>query len=296
MVLDLITPRPWRRARGDGHHRWHRKHPARATRLPRRRREARGITAPNFVKPETATRRSTRAATCSASSAALSRSTPTAPWSTGDDGRGDRREHDRHRGVGGQLPVRHHRPDRRASAPRPGPGRRPARDGCLGGFILPFGEELGYDVPPFDFRVPGVTSISGDTHKYGYAFKGSSTVLFRDKSLRNPSTSTSPAGRRQVLLAGHGGVPVGGPAGRDLGGDGPARSGRVPDVRRGHLRHRGRDDRRGALAPRPADHGHPTFCFSFTSDAFDIDHVADFMRPAAGASTASSTRTRSTWR
>ena len=58
-------------------------------------------------------------------------------------------------------------------------------DACLGGFILPFGEELGYDIPPFDFRVPGVTSISVDTHKYGYALKGSSTVLFRDKSLRN---------------------------------------------------------------------------------------------------------------
>ena len=45
-------------------------------------------------------------------------------------------------------------------------------DGCLGGFILPFGEELGYEVPVFDFRVPGVTSISADTHKYGYALEG----------------------------------------------------------------------------------------------------------------------------
>ncbi|MEZ5183573.1 MAG: pyridoxal-dependent decarboxylase [Acidimicrobiales bacterium] len=58
-------------------------------------------------------------------------------------------------------------------------------DGCLGGFILPFGEELGFDIPPFDFRHPGVTSISADTHKYGYAFKGTSTVLFRDKRWRN---------------------------------------------------------------------------------------------------------------
>src|SRR4051794_27354354 len=58
-------------------------------------------------------------------------------------------------------------------------------DGCLGGFILPFGQELGYDIPLFDFRVPGVTSISADTHKYGYAFKGTSTELFRDKALRN---------------------------------------------------------------------------------------------------------------
>ena len=58
-------------------------------------------------------------------------------------------------------------------------------DGCLGGFILPFGQELGYDIPVFDFRVPGVTIISADTHKYGYAFKGTSVLLFRDKALRN---------------------------------------------------------------------------------------------------------------
>ena len=57
-------------------------------------------------------------------------------------------------------------------------------DGCLGGFILAWGESLGYTVPPFDFRVPGVTSISADTHKYGYTLKGSSVLLFRPKSLR----------------------------------------------------------------------------------------------------------------
>ena len=57
-------------------------------------------------------------------------------------------------------------------------------DGCLGGFILPWGEELGYAIPPFDFRLPGVTTISADTHKYGYGPKGTSVLLFRDKSLR----------------------------------------------------------------------------------------------------------------
>ncbi len=45
-------------------------------------------------------------------------------------------------------------------------------DGCLGGFILPWGEELGYDIPPFDFRVPGVTTISADTHKYALRVQG----------------------------------------------------------------------------------------------------------------------------
>lgn len=55
-------------------------------------------------------------------------------------------------------------------------------DACFGGFLLPWLEKLGYDIPPFDFRVPGVTSISADVHKYGYAAKGASTILYRDMS------------------------------------------------------------------------------------------------------------------
>jgi sphinganine-1-phosphate aldolase len=57
-------------------------------------------------------------------------------------------------------------------------------DACLGGFILPFARELGYAVPPFDFRVRGVTSMSADTHKYGYAAKGTSVVLYAEPALR----------------------------------------------------------------------------------------------------------------
>ena len=57
-------------------------------------------------------------------------------------------------------------------------------DACLGGFVLPWAERLGYDVPPFDFRLPGVTSMSADTHKYGYAAKGTSVVLYRGRELR----------------------------------------------------------------------------------------------------------------
>jgi sphinganine-1-phosphate aldolase len=57
-------------------------------------------------------------------------------------------------------------------------------DACLGGFILPWAQRLGYPVPDFDFRLPGVTSISADTHKYGYAAKGSSVVLYRGRELR----------------------------------------------------------------------------------------------------------------
>ena len=57
-------------------------------------------------------------------------------------------------------------------------------DACLGGFVLPWARRLGYDVPPFDFSVPGVTSMSADTHKFGYAAKGTSVVLYRGTELR----------------------------------------------------------------------------------------------------------------
>lgn len=65
-------------------------------------------------------------------------------------------------------------------------------DGCLGGFVLPWIERLGHAVPPFDFRVPGVTSMSADTHKYGYALKGTSVVLYRDADLRRLQYFTFP--------------------------------------------------------------------------------------------------------
>ncbi len=52
-------------------------------------------------------------------------------------------------------------------------------DACVGGLMLPWVEKLGYPVDPWDFRVDGVTSISADLHKYGYAAKGASVVLYR---------------------------------------------------------------------------------------------------------------------
>jgi glutamate/tyrosine decarboxylase-like PLP-dependent enzyme len=58
-------------------------------------------------------------------------------------------------------------------------------DACLGGFVLPWAERLGHPVPKFDFRLPGVTSISVDTHKYGYAAKGTSVILYRGQDLRH---------------------------------------------------------------------------------------------------------------
>ncbi|MFN8193082.1 MAG: aspartate aminotransferase family protein [Nocardioidaceae bacterium] len=153
-------------------------------------------------------------------------------------------------------------------------------DGCLGGFILPFGEQLGYDIPAFDFRVPGVTTISADTHKYGYAFKGSSVLLFRDKALRN---------RQYFHIVGWSGGKYMSP-----GMDG-SRSGGLLASTWASLVHLGREgyaahareifETAAAMMAAVRSHddlrimGDPTFCFSFTSDAFDIYHVADFMRP-----------------
>lgn len=57
-------------------------------------------------------------------------------------------------------------------------------DGCIGAFLLPYFKELGADIPAFDFSVKGVTSISMDLHKYAYAPKGASTIIYRDASLR----------------------------------------------------------------------------------------------------------------
>jgi sphinganine-1-phosphate aldolase len=57
-------------------------------------------------------------------------------------------------------------------------------DCCLGSFIIPFLSRAGFEAPDFDFRVPGVTSISVDTHKYGFAPKGNSVVLYRSATLR----------------------------------------------------------------------------------------------------------------
>ena len=57
-------------------------------------------------------------------------------------------------------------------------------DACVGGFMLPFVRQLGYPVPDFDFRVSGVTSISADLHKYAYAAKGTSVILYKTRALR----------------------------------------------------------------------------------------------------------------
>ncbi len=57
-------------------------------------------------------------------------------------------------------------------------------DGCWGGFISPFAKILGYQIPTWDMAIPGVTSLSADLHKFGYAVKGASLVLYRDEKLQ----------------------------------------------------------------------------------------------------------------
>jgi len=57
-------------------------------------------------------------------------------------------------------------------------------DACMGGFLLPYFRRLGAPVPDFELNVPGVTSISMDLHKYAFAAKGASVILYRNKALR----------------------------------------------------------------------------------------------------------------
>ena len=59
---------------------------------------------------------------------------------------------------------------------------------CMGGFVLPFAEQIGRAVPRWDFRVEGVDSISADIHKLGYSPKGVSVILYRNRSLRRHQT------------------------------------------------------------------------------------------------------------
>lgn len=64
-------------------------------------------------------------------------------------------------------------------------------DACMGGMVLPFLERDGEAVAPWDFRVPGVTSISVDLHKFGYTAKGASVILHRTRAQRRFQTFTT---------------------------------------------------------------------------------------------------------
>lgn len=152
-------------------------------------------------------------------------------------------------------------------------------DGCLGGFILPWGQELGYDIPTFDFRLPGVTTISADTHKYGYGLKGSSVLALRDRSLRNSQYFflTDWTGGKYCSPGMDGS--------RSLGLLAATWASMVTMGRAGYLAKAAEifataDRMQDAVRSHPELRiiGSPTFCFSFTSDEFDIYHVNDFMK------------------
>lgn len=61
-------------------------------------------------------------------------------------------------------------------------------DGCMGGVVLAYMARLGHKIPPWNFAVPGVTSISVDLHKFGYTSKGASVIMYRNKKLRSYQT------------------------------------------------------------------------------------------------------------
>lgn len=73
-------------------------------------------------------------------------------------------------------------------------------DACIGGWILPFAGELGRTVPVWDFTVPGVSSISVDLHKYGYAPKGVAVLLHRDSAVRRSQLFASAAWPGYTML------------------------------------------------------------------------------------------------
>lgn len=151
-------------------------------------------------------------------------------------------------------------------------------DACLGGFILPWIEKLGYTVGPFDFRLPGVTSISCDTHKFGFGLKGTSVILYRNKALRRYqyfSQSDWPGGLyASPTFAGSrsGGLTAATWAAMvSLGEEGYMRAARA-------IMRAAETIRRGVEGiPELKIVGDPTFCIALMSDVVDIYHVNDYL-------------------
>jgi len=152
-------------------------------------------------------------------------------------------------------------------------------DGCLGGFILPWIEKLGYAIPPFDFRLPGVTSMSADTHKYGFALKGTSVVLYRNNNLCRYQyfnvpdwpggmyASPTAAGSRS------GGLTAATWAAMNyLGEEGYLKSTGAIMAVADKIKHGIQD------IPELVLIGDPTFVISFRSDEVDVFHINDFMK------------------
>jgi len=152
-------------------------------------------------------------------------------------------------------------------------------DACVGGFLLPFLERLGHPVPPWDFRVPGVTTISADVHKYGYGIKGASVIAHRSRRTRRYQVFTYdrwPGGAygTPALAGARGAAPIAAAWAvmRYLGEDGYLRLVRV-------LMDTARRLRAGIEAiPGLRIWGDPpTSLLAFGSDTLDIAAVGDIM-------------------
>ncbi|MBI1318313.1 MAG: aminotransferase class V-fold PLP-dependent enzyme [Candidatus Hydrogenedens sp.] len=152
-------------------------------------------------------------------------------------------------------------------------------DGCLGGFILPWGEKLGYDIPVFDFRLPGVTSISACSHKFGYGLKGTSVVCYRDRSYRQYQYFMQPEWSG-------GSYASPGIAGSRSGGVIAATWAAMVTLGKEGYLERARKIFESSFAMQRVVtsheplflHGSPTFCFAFSSRDFNVYHINDFMR------------------
>jgi glutamate/tyrosine decarboxylase-like PLP-dependent enzyme len=152
-------------------------------------------------------------------------------------------------------------------------------DGCVGGIHLSFMRKLGYDLPDFDFTVPGVTSISADLHKYGYAAKGASLILYRNKALRRYqifacTDTTAYTLINPTVLSTKGGGPLAGSWAilQYLGEEGYLRI--VETVQAATQRLIDGIN----LIPELRVLGKPVMCmFSFTSDVINVYQLADEM-------------------
>ncbi len=168
--------------------------------------------------------------------------------------------------------------------------------------VRPEERELGSTIPVFDFRVPGVTIDLRRHPQVRLRVQGHlDPAVPRQGAAQRAVLPPARLDRRQVHVPGHGGLALRRPDRQHLGVDGVARPRGLPRAREGDLRDRRRDDGRRPLAPRAADHGRGTLG---RADVLLLLHLATTSRSTtsstswarrAGGSTASSTPTRSTW-
>jgi hypothetical protein len=155
-------------------------------------------------------------------------------------------------------------------------------DGCVGGFHFAIMRRMGtYTGPAYDFSVPGVTSISTDLHKYGYAPKGASVIMYRSKDLRRHQVfacarTTTYALINATIMSTKSGGPVAAAWAtlNHIGEDGYRKiiTGVMETTRQ----------MKAGVAAIPGLKllGDAQMCmFSFTSDEFNIFHIADAMKP-----------------